>query len=175
MCFECHSGASCSLSRVAVLHRRLPHADQMTLIQQLPLPRSILILLSLLNTGSLGQTGVPICYFPNHKTANLNNYDNYACSLSSNVSACCAAGSVCLSNGLCQSGTNEVIRGSCTDQTWTSPDCPQYCLGNANARRIAKEWRTADTAYRCEHWRHRPDLLPECNQQCSRLLLRSHE
>jgi len=89
----------------------------MTLKKQLPLPRRILLLLSLLRTGSLGQTGVPICYYPNHEIANVNLTADYACDLSLNVSACCIVGGVCLSNGLFQSSNIKVIRGSCTGQT----------------------------------------------------------
>lgn len=73
----------------------------------------------------LAQNGVvPTCYFPDQTIA----LNNYACSLSSNNSACCAIGHICLDNGLCTPGDGEIFRGACTDKTWRSLDCPLYCL-----------------------------------------------
>lgn len=76
-------------------------------------------------TPASGPDGVPICYFPDQTVAT----GNYACNLASNVSACCGTGGICLDNGLCGTSNNEIIRGACTDKSWTSDDCPQYCLG----------------------------------------------
>lgn len=69
--------------------------------------------------------GVPVCYFPNHEIAP----NNYACDLSSKVSFCCGIDAICLDNKICLNTVNEHIRGACTDKTWRSPDCPQYCTG----------------------------------------------
>lgn len=82
--------------------------------------------LLLLAVGVLAQNlNVPICYYPDESVAG----GNYACNLAANVSACCGVGSTCLDNGLCGSGSQGIIRGACTDRSWGSPDCPQYCLG----------------------------------------------
>ena len=45
------------------------------------------------------------------------------------ASACCGAADVCLNNKLClaQTGGELISRGSCTDQTWQSLECPQIC------------------------------------------------
>jgi hypothetical protein len=52
------------------------------------------------------------------------------------VSSCCGFGWTCLSNGLCQSSAgnernyrSKMFRPSCTDHTWTSPNCTQICRG----------------------------------------------
>lgn len=95
--------------------------------ERLALLGNILVLMILLpgNDHVLAQNGVvPQCYFPNQEIA----IDNYACVLSSSNSACCGIGNVCLDNGLCAPGNGEIIRGACTDQTWRSAACPQYCL-----------------------------------------------
>ncbi|KAH6706179.1 hypothetical protein EV126DRAFT_398444 [Verticillium dahliae] len=50
-------------------------------------------------------------------------------------SHCCNQGWACLSNGLCMAAGQDpaqlagatLMRGACTDQTWTSPDCPRWC------------------------------------------------
>lgn len=63
------------------------------------------------------------CYWPDG--AEISYF--YACNLSATVSPCCPVGSVCLDNKLCQLTT--FFRGACTDATWKSPDCPQFCLG----------------------------------------------
>lgn len=68
---------------------------------------------------------VPICYFPNGDIA----WNNYACDLSTPVSHCCGVSMICLNNQICRSDMGNNIRGACTDQTWKSSDCPQYCLG----------------------------------------------
>jgi len=68
----------------------------------------------------------PTCYFPDGKNATKDT----ACK-SATVSTCCQEGATCLDNGLCfdpfGSAVGGYIRGSCTDKTWASPDCPQYC------------------------------------------------
>lgn len=67
------------------------------------------------------------CYFPNGQVAE----DNYACDASADVSVCCGSGSVCLDNKVCLANNQETIRGACTDRTWTSPECPQWCTGES--------------------------------------------
>ena len=45
-------------------------------------------------------------------------------------SACCAAGGICYSNGVCQQSNGDVqdyLRVGCTDQTWKDPACLDQC------------------------------------------------
>jgi hypothetical protein len=71
------------------------------------------------------------CYFPDGSESS-----DIACS-TTETSACCGRGSACLSNGLCMhtkyNGAAEPQgswygRGSCTDLSWKSEKCPQYCI-----------------------------------------------
>ncbi|KAK4222744.1 hypothetical protein QBC38DRAFT_518515 [Podospora fimiseda] len=67
------------------------------------------------------------CYYPGGKEA----FDQ-PCDPDAEVSVCCAGDGLnhrCLSNGLC-AGTNQIARGSCTDQSWKSTECAQVCLSN---------------------------------------------
>lgn len=48
-----------------------------------------------------------------------------------------AAIAACLSNGLClDTINNHVVRGSCTDSTWNSVDCPHFCNGPTQGNRL---------------------------------------
>ena len=67
----------------------------------------------------------PSCYFPNGVIAPT----DYACNPSANVSPCCGFDMICLDNKICQSISGDNFRGTCTDQTWKSPGCPQFCTG----------------------------------------------
>ena len=48
---------------------------------------------------------------------------------SGQASPCCPYFDICLDNSLClaQSGNEVVTRGTCTDKSWQSSDCPGYC------------------------------------------------
>lgn len=82
------------------------------------------------------------CFFPNGAIVQ----DTPCNSTLSSVSACCGPGYACLSNGLCAltehtpqelaRNSPSFIRGSCTDKTWNSTDCPQYCKDTANGDSI---------------------------------------
>ncbi|KAM0800205.1 hypothetical protein BDR22DRAFT_821695 [Usnea florida] len=67
------------------------------------------------------------CYFPDGSISTR----DAPCRASSpdQPSPCCAATDVCLDNALClaQSGSESISRGTCTDETWRSSECPQYC------------------------------------------------
>lgn len=66
------------------------------------------------------------CYYPNGDLA----VPDSPCDSDADVSSCCGgSGTECMSNRLCQDPNGRVIRGSCTDKTWTSPECGRYCLG----------------------------------------------
>lgn len=48
------------------------------------------------------------------------------CDPNANVSACCGAGSICISNLHCFNDaiTTPQVPGTCTDQSFTNPACP---------------------------------------------------
>ena len=71
------------------------------------------------------------CYYPNGVQNN-----GGACNINAGVSACCGPTFICLSNGLCQPGPEskktyayEFYRSGCTDATFNSSSCPQFCTG----------------------------------------------
>jgi hypothetical protein len=70
--------------------------------------------------------GAQTCYFPDADIA----VNDTPCT-SNNVSICCQTNATCLENGLCfdpfGSAVGGYIRGSCTDKSWQSVSCPQYC------------------------------------------------
>ena len=73
-------------------------------------------------------TGAQTCYFPNGVEAT--NDTPCRATQPGQASACCAHLDICLDNKLClpQGGNKEIVwRGSCTDHSWQSGDCPQYC------------------------------------------------
>lgn len=64
------------------------------------------------------------CYFPNGETS----YADVACDSSATDSFCCFSNQACLSNKLCYDiGNRTYARGTCTDQTWQSSACPNFC------------------------------------------------
>ncbi|GAW22810.1 hypothetical protein ANO14919_123530 [Xylariales sp. No.14919] len=67
------------------------------------------------------------CFYPDGSEAT----GDSPCNPDAEVSACCGSSSdsTCLSNSLCEDGSGRVIRGSCSDQSWSDPACPRYCLG----------------------------------------------
>lgn len=69
------------------------------------------------------------CYYPNGKVA----AGDFPCDPDSEDSAFCggALGSVCINNKLCRGPDGNLARGSCTSQTWQSPECASFCLGKS--------------------------------------------
>lgn len=67
---------------------------------------------------------------------------------SSNHSMCCneASNDVCQENGLCLSPTGLLWRESCTDPTWSSPNCLKLCVGGDTSM-IDDPFATAQMAY----------------------------
>lgn len=65
------------------------------------------------------------CYYPDGSTAT----GDTPCGNGTDV-ACCGKDSICLTNGLCMDVAQpySLARSSCSDQTWTSSNCPNYCL-----------------------------------------------
>ena len=78
------------------------------------------------------QTCSAKCYYPDGTQA-----ADFPCDPDAENSMCCGdgrpvkdfVGFACLSNKMCQSSSGRIIRGSCTDPTWKSPECVGYCLG----------------------------------------------
>lgn len=90
---------------------------------------------------------------------------------SGQASACCPYLDVCLDNSLClaQTGNEVVIRGTCTDRTWQSSDCPRYCqdgtffclslsrqcAGNARVSPLSRPFRQCQKLCRNKNlWTH---------------------
>lgn len=69
------------------------------------------------------------CYFPDG-TVSAHDFPCHSSSIGDGASACCGDTAMCLSNNLClnQDGAELISRGSCTDETWQSSECGQYCL-----------------------------------------------
>ncbi|KAM0801885.1 hypothetical protein BDR22DRAFT_845558 [Usnea florida] len=68
------------------------------------------------------------CYYPDGSMANSDTPCNSAATIST-FSACCDQSDICLDNGLClmQHISPRISRGSCTDPSWRSPECAQFC------------------------------------------------
>ena len=66
--------------------------------------------------------------------------DDHSCSDTDEFSFCCGEGWNCLEDFVCiYNGTNDpgvaqgtLARGTCTDQSWQSPNCPHYCESAAD-------------------------------------------
>lgn len=87
----------------------------------------IFILISACFLGKATRIAAQTCYFPDGSQSSRDT----PCRTPSpgQASACCAYFDICLDNSLClaQSGNEVVSRGTCTDQSWQSSDCPRYC------------------------------------------------
>lgn len=94
------------------------------------IPREVsfaLLIFFTLSRPSLQQT----CYYPDGSIANTDR----ACILEGqDFSFCCGQNYACLANKVCSntissaSGIN-LVRGSCTDHSWESEFCPNFCTG----------------------------------------------
>lgn len=84
-----------------------------------------------------------LCYFPD-RTRLLN--DQPCIVNGTEDSFCCGPQATCMSDKLCWDGGTGYVRGSCTDVTWKSSACPQFCLGMleeaAQVQRISQPDRT---------------------------------
>ena len=78
--------------------------------------------------GNITMTNAQTCYYPDGSVAPPDT-PCHSPSVGDGASACCNHGDVCLDNNLClaQSSGELITRGSCTDETWQSPECSQYC------------------------------------------------
>ncbi|GME45757.1 hypothetical protein GTA08_BOTSDO09380 [Neofusicoccum parvum] len=65
------------------------------------------------------------CYYPDGSVSDK----DLPCSSSNGGAACCPQGWACMANGFCYLDYKDYIsRYTCTDQSWTSGGCPNYCL-----------------------------------------------
>lgn len=65
------------------------------------------------------------CYYPDGKNAT----GLIPCKPDAEVSHCCREADVCLTSGMCFSpGLNSLVRRACTDKTWNSTECPNFCI-----------------------------------------------
>ena len=78
-----------------------------------------------------------ICYFPDGTVAP----DDVPCNSASSASACCNKIDTCLDNHLCLETHDYTIisRGTCTDSTWQSGECAQFCQDG----RLSRSWLLA--------------------------------
>ena len=78
--------------------------------------------------GIVVMADAQMCYSPDG-TAFPSDSPCHSPSIVDGASACCNTHDVCLNNGLClsQAGGEFIYRGTCTDQSWQSPNCSQYC------------------------------------------------
>ncbi|KAK4039877.1 transcription initiation factor IID, 18kD subunit-domain-containing protein [Parachaetomium inaequale] len=129
-------------------------------------------LFSLVVHLSLLQTCLGLCYYPNGDLAK----DDHPCDPDAEHSPCCAAptvGKACLANKLCVSPENIYARGSCTDPTWMSPECPNYCtrqpgqgwdmVSCSNVTKTDTSWCCFGETNCCNSGRGRVDILPNAN------------
>ncbi|KAL6869340.1 hypothetical protein ACO1O0_000665 [Amphichorda felina] len=77
----------------------------------------------------------PVCYYPNGDASN----QDVPCNDGDDESTCCGPGLACLGNNLCmatgvgiQSPTmkSTYVRGTCTDRSWRSGNCPNFCIND---------------------------------------------
>ncbi|KAI1733999.1 hypothetical protein F4680DRAFT_365412 [Xylaria scruposa] len=85
----------------------------------------VLTLQCILQISSFATATQQKCYYPGGNPTD----EDFPCGDGVNHSHCCGLNSICLSNKLClhPSGSFELSRGSCTDSTWQSSNCPTYC------------------------------------------------
>jgi len=85
------------------------------------------------------------CYYPDGSLAP----NDRPCSITASEqspSTCCGIGYACLNNTICQQtsatpccDTDLYIRGSCTDSTWSSNACPNFCISGRRILEISKQ------------------------------------
>lgn len=87
-----------------------------------------------LSALALSFTVAQECYWPDGSIAT----QATPCNVEATNSHCCGVGDTCLSNGYCLQNTgiyaNRLSRAGCTDYSWASQQCPQFCQdGNCSA------------------------------------------
>ncbi|KAK0708654.1 hypothetical protein B0H67DRAFT_496106 [Lasiosphaeris hirsuta] len=92
------------------------------------------------------------CYYPNGRSAS----GDSPCNPDAVDSACCGGGlgSTCLTNRLCSGPDGNIVRGSCTSESWSSAECPLFCLSaNTGGTDLisCSNVTKSDTSYCCDH------------------------
>lgn len=98
----------------------------------------------------LSSTAFATCYFPNGNAVD----SDTACNPNALESACCFDNQACLSNGLCVSDPRDpekmrLHRGTCTDHSWKSGNCPRECLDVNNNGAPVYSCNVTDVASYC--------------------------
>lgn len=76
------------------------------------------------------------CYYPDGTTTAPG---HTPCNTTISASACCAPEDSCSTSGLCLGRTGFSYRGSCTDKTWASGNCPSECQKGKDTRKSLTE------------------------------------
>lgn len=99
------------------------------------LRRSLAVAAALCSWSAVAATN-STCYFPDGKESN-----GGVCNPNAEVSACCGPTFICLSNGLCKPGPDSkktyaynFYRSACTDASFNSTSCPQFCTDGMFSR-----------------------------------------
>ncbi|KAH6691355.1 hypothetical protein F5X68DRAFT_201757 [Plectosphaerella plurivora] len=92
------------------------------------------------------------CYYPN----GAQSFDNFPCDVDAEDGPCChgSQGWACLDNKLCRGPDGNVVRGSCSDPTWDSPECSHFCLSASTGGTdliSCSNVTGIDTSYCCDH------------------------
>jgi hypothetical protein len=72
------------------------------------------------------------CYRPDGRPAP----EDFPCLPGEGHSFCCGLGYACASNKICLAGLSggpSFNRGTCTDRSWSSPECPGFCVGKVTS------------------------------------------
>ena len=124
--------ASNFLSWCTLFHTPIPHtpssARRHCLVGRVGRPKLTMLLFWVVIVVLLPGLVSCTCYLPNgavtpHDVPCENGHE----------SVCCSEGFICLSNSVCQKrdAANDTVgyaRGSCTDKSWRSSYCPNYCV-----------------------------------------------
>ena len=109
--------------RTSTLYEQKP-AEASTSTSSLALIMSILLFMSICFLINAMTVDAQQCYLPNGSKS-----PDTPCrpQSSDQASACCRSTDICLDNSLClaQTGYALLTRGSCTDPTWQSDECPR--------------------------------------------------
>lgn len=71
------------------------------------------------------KTVLATCWYPDGITVDT---DGFPCNTSATASQCCRTFEACLTGGACYTQwDSQMYRRSCTDKTFSDPNCPQEC------------------------------------------------
>lgn len=119
----------CPNSNVQGLQNSSVYALDICKFSKIKGPRMRALILTFISACFLGQaaTRAQTCYFPDGSESPRDTPCRAASS--GQASACCAYFDICLDNSLClaQTGNEVITRGTCTDRSWQSGECPRYC------------------------------------------------